>query len=59
MAFLMPNTSSVRRGTRVPLDAVLKAVIYNKDGSISDVTEAIAVTPGEPTKELSALSKDK
>jgi len=30
------------------LDAVLKAVSYNKDGSISDVTEAISVTPGEP-----------
>jgi hypothetical protein len=30
------------------LDSVLKAVSYNKDGSISDVTEAISVTPGEP-----------
>jgi hypothetical protein len=31
------------------LAAVLKAISYNKDGSISDVTEAISVTRGEPS----------
>ena len=30
------------------LDAMLKEIRYNKDGSISDITEAISVTPGEP-----------
>lgn len=30
------------------LDAVLKAIRYNKDGSISDLTEAITITPGAP-----------
>lgn len=31
------------------LDAMLKEIKYNTDGSISDITEAISVTPGEPS----------
>lgn len=30
------------------LDAVLKSISYNKDGSISDITEAVLITPGPP-----------
>jgi hypothetical protein len=30
------------------LDAILKGVSYYEDGSVSDVTEAILITPGKP-----------
>ena len=30
------------------LDAVLKTITYDRDGALDSVTEAIAITPGDP-----------